>query len=126
MISFWGNDYPTPDGTCLRDYIHVVDLAEGHVKALEKLAEDPGAVVYNLGTGRPYSVLEVVHAFERASGQKIPYDILDRRPGDLPISYADPSKANRELDWKARYTLEEMCVDDWNWQSNNPNGYDEI
>ena len=123
-LKIFGDDYPTPDGTCLRDYIHVVDLAKGHLKALEKLAEDPGVIVYNLGTGRPYSVLEVVQTFERVNGQKIPYEIVGRRSGDLPISYADPSKANRELDWIARFTLEEMCADDWNWQSNNPNGYD--
>ena len=125
-LKVFGDDYPTPDGTCLRDYIHVVDLAEGHVRALEKLADNPGAIVYNLGTGQPYSVLEVVHTFERVTGQKIPYEIVGRRPGDLPISYADPSKANQELNWETKYSLEEMCADDWHWQFNNPNGYDDL
>jgi len=122
-LKIFGDDYPTPDGTCLRDYIHVVDLAVGHVKALEKLADNPGAVAYNLGTGRPYSVLEVVHTFERVTGQKVPHEIVERRPGDLPTSYADPSKANLELKWQAIHTLEEMCADAWRWQSLNPNGY---
>jgi UDP-glucose 4-epimerase len=125
-LRVFGNDYPTPDGTCLRDYIHVVDLALGHLKALEKLASNPGAVAYNLGTGQPYSVLEVVAAFERACGKPIPYQIHARRPGDLPISYADPSKANRELTWIAQKTLDEMCADVWRWQAANPNGYDLI
>ena len=119
----FGDDYPTPDGTPLRDYIHVVDLAIGHVRALEKLADNPGAIAYNLGTGRPYSVLEVIHTFEKATGKQIPYEIVGRRPGDLPVSFADPSKANRELHWKATRTLEEMCADAWRWQSQNPNGY---
>ena len=122
-LQVFGNDYPTPDGTPLRDYIHVVDLAIGHVRALEKLADKPGAIAYNLGTGRPYSVLEVIHTFEKATGKKIPYEIVGRRPGDLPTSFADPSKANRELNWKATRTLEEMCADAWRWQSDNPNGY---
>jgi len=122
-LSIWGDDYPTPDGTCLRDYIHVVDLALGHVKALEKLADNPGAQAYNLGTGHPYSVLEVVKSFIRVTGQDIPYEIAERRTGDLPTSYADPSKANRELGWQATRTLDEMCADAWRWQSNNPNGY---
>jgi len=123
QLKVFGDDYPTPDGTCLRDYIHVVDLAVGHVKALQKLTENPGAVAYNLGTGRPYSVLEVVHTFEQVTGQKVKHEIVERRPGDLPTSYADPSKANRELNWQATRTLEEMCADAWRWQSNNPNGY---
>lgn len=122
-LNVFGSDYPTPDGTCLRDYIHVVDLALGHVKALDKLADNPGSVAYNLGTGRPYSVLEVVETFKRVTGQDIPYEIVNRRPGDLPTSYADPSKANEELKWKAVRTLEEMCGDAWNWQSKNPQGY---
>jgi UDP-glucose 4-epimerase len=122
-LSVWGGDYPTPDGTCLRDYIHVVDLAIGHVKALEKLSDNLGAVAYNLGTGRPYSVLEVVDSFMRVSGKDIPYQIVDRRPGDLPISFADPSKANNELNWKATRTIDEMCADAWLWQSKNPQGY---
>ncbi len=124
-LSVFGNDYPTPDGTCLRDYIHVVDLAEGHVKALDKLADNPGAQAYNLGTGQPYSVLEVVETFMRVTGQDVPYEIIDRRPGDLPTSYADPSKANRELNWKTTRTLDEMCADAWRWQSNNPQGYND-
>jgi UDP-glucose 4-epimerase len=124
-LKVFGDDYPTPDGTCLRDYIHVVDLAHGHVKALNKLADNPGAQAYNLGTGRPYSVLEVVETFKRVTGQDVPYQIVERRPGDLPTSYADPSKANKELDWQATRTLDEMCADAWRWQSNNPNGYED-
>lgn len=123
-LNIFGDDYPTPDGTCLRDYIHVFDLAKGHIKALEKLTDNPGAIVYNLGTGKPYSVLEVVQTFEHVTGKKVPYDIVERRLGDLPVSFADPSKANRELNWITQLTLEEMCVDAWRWQSNNPNGYD--
>ena len=123
QLNVFGDDYPTPDGTCLRDYIHVVDLALGHVKALAKLADNPGAVAYNLGTGWPYSVLEVVETFQRVTGQVVPYQIVERRPGDLPTSYADPAKANVELDWQAMHSLDEMCADAWRWQSNNPNGY---
>ncbi len=123
-LSVWGNNYPTPDGTCLRDYIHVVDLALGHVKALEKLADNPGAQAYNLGTGRPYSVLEVIEAFKSATGQDVPYEIADRRPGDLPTSFADPSKANNELNWEATRELVEMCADAWRWQSQNPKGFE--
>jgi UDP-glucose 4-epimerase len=123
-LSIFGNDYPTPDGTCLRDYIHVVDLAQGHVKALEKLSDSPGAQAYNLGTGRPYSVLEVIETFMRVTDQDVPYEIVERRPGDLPTSFADPSKANQELDWQATRTLDEMCADAWRWQSNNPKGYE--
>jgi UDP-glucose 4-epimerase len=123
-LRVFGNDYPTPDGTCIRDYIHVVDLAVGHLKALEKLASKPGAVVYNLGTGRGNSVLEVVAAFERACGKPIPYRIVERRAGDLAVSYADPSKANRELGWSAMRGIDEMCADVWRWQSANPNGYE--
>ena len=122
-LSVFGGDYPTPDGTGVRDYIHVVDLAIGHLKALEKLRQNPGVVTYNLGTGRGYSVLEVVAAFERASGRKIPYRIVARRPGDVALTYADPSKANRELGWCAERGLDEMCADVWRWQSNNPDGY---
>jgi UDP-glucose 4-epimerase len=124
-LNVFGNDYPTPDGTCLRDYIHVVDLAKGHVKALDKLAENPGVQAYNLGTGRPYSVLEVVETFMKVTGQNVPYEIVERRPGDLPTSYADPTKANQELNWQAALTLDEMCADAWRWQSNNPKGYEE-
>ncbi len=123
-LHVFGNDYPTPDGTCVRDYIHVVDLARGHLKALEKLSSQPGIVIYNLGTGHGNSVLEVVQAFARASGRPIPYRIAPRRPGDLPVSFADPSKAERELGWKAALGLDEMCADSWRWQSQNPNGYD--
>lgn len=124
-LHVFGNDYPTPDGTCVRDYIHVVDLARGHLKALEKLSSQPGVAIYNLGTGHGNSVLEVVQAFSRASGRPIPYQITARRPGDLPVSFADPSKAERELGWKAELGLDEMCADSWRWQSQNPTGYDE-
>ena len=123
-LKVYGDDYPTPDGTCIRDYIHVVDLAIGHLKALEKLSGHPGLVIYNLGTGEGSSVLEVINAFERASGKPIPYEIVGRRVGDLPISYADPSKAGRELGWEAIRGLDEMCADAWRWQQLNPNGYD--
>jgi UDP-glucose 4-epimerase len=123
-VMVYGDDYKTPDGTPIRDYIHVVDLALGHIKALEKLAQDPGLVVYNLGTGKGSTVFEVIHAFERAAGKKIPYKMVGRRAGDLPISYADPSKAERELGWKTTRTLDDMCVDVWRWQSANPNGYE--
>jgi UDP-glucose 4-epimerase len=122
-LHVFGGDYPTTDGTGVRDYIHVVDLAVGHLRALEKLESQPGVVVYNLGAGRGYSVLEVVKAFEEASGKSIPYEIVDRRPGDVAITYADPSKANRELGWKAERGIQEMCADVWRWQSSNPEGY---
>ncbi len=122
-LSVFGNDYPTNDGTGIRDYIHVVDLAVGHLKALEKLTSNPGTAIYNLGTGRGYSVLEVVSAFEQVSGKKIPYKIVRRRSGDVSICYADPSKAKRELNWSADKGIDEMCADVWRWQSNNPNGY---
>ena len=123
FVRVWGNDYPTSDGTGVRDYIHVMDLANGHVKALEKLITNPGLETYNLGTGRGYSVMEVLSAFEKACQHKIPYKIMDRRPGDAAISYADPTKANRELKWFAQNTIEEMCMDAWRWQSQNPNGF---
>ena len=123
QLSVFGDDYPTPDGTGVRDYIHVMDLAEGHVKALEYALGHKGTEVFNLGTGHGVSVLELVHAFERASGVKIPYRIAPRRAGDLAEVYADPSKAERVLGWKATRTVEEMCADSWRWQSNNPNGY---
>lgn len=123
FLRVWGDDYDTPDGTPIRDYIHVVDLAIGHVRAIEKLQENPGLEIYNLGTGRGYSVLEVVHAFEKATGREVPYKILDRRPGDLPVSYADVSKAEKEMGWNAERGLEEMCADAWRWQSKNPSGY---
>ncbi len=122
-LNVFGGDYPTRDGTGIRDYIHVVDLAVGHVLALNKLAENPGVVTYNLGTGNGYSVLEVVKAFEQASGKQVPYQIVDRRPGDIAACYADPSLAESELGWKTKYGLDEMCADSWRWQSKNPNGY---
>lgn len=125
-LPVWGNDYETADGTGVRDYIHVVDLAKGHMAALRKLKGAAGIVTYNLGTGRGQSVLEMVRAFEQASGQKIPYRISDRRPGDIPICYADPSKAQRELEWRATRGILEMCRDSWRWQSKNPNGYAKV
>ncbi|MGH1288271.1 UDP-glucose 4-epimerase GalE [Bacillus toyonensis] len=125
-LNIFGNDYPTKDGTGVRDYIHVVDLARGHVKALEKVLETTGIDAYNLGTGKGYSVLEMVNAFEKVSGKKIPYKITGRRPGDVAICFADVSKAKRELGWEAEYGLEEMCLDSWRWQVNNKNGYQMI
>lgn len=122
-LGVFGDDYDTPDGTGVRDYIHVVDLARGHVKALKKIEEKAGLCIYNLGTGQGYSVLDVVKSFEEASGVKIPYEILPRRAGDIAANYADASKALRELGWKAEYTLKDMCADSWNWQKNNPDGY---
>ncbi|WP_339239739.1 UDP-glucose 4-epimerase GalE [Geobacillus sp. FSL W8-0466] len=124
-LRVFGNDYPTIDGTGVRDYIHVVDLAIGHVKALEKVMNTTGVEAYNLGTGRGYSVLELVSAFEKVTGIKIPYKIVGRRPGDVAICYADPTKAKEELGWIATRGIEEMCRDAWRWQSNNPNGYQE-
>ncbi|PTR45824.1 UDP-glucose 4-epimerase GalE [Geobacillus thermodenitrificans] len=122
-LRVFGNDYPTVDGTGVRDYIHVVDVAIGHVKALEKVMNTTGVEAYNLGTGRGYSVLELVSAFEKVTGIKIPYKIVGRRPGDVAICYADPTKAKEELGWVATRGIEEMCRDAWRWQSNNPNGY---
>jgi UDP-glucose 4-epimerase len=122
-LTVTGNDYPTPDGTGVRDYIHVVDLAQGHVKALGKLKDNPGVVAYNLGTGRGYSVLEVIAAFEKASGRKVAHKFGPRRAGDQPSSYADPSKAEAELHWKAIRGIDEMCEDSWRWQSQNPKGF---
>lgn len=122
-LGVFGDDYPTPDGTCIRDYIHVVDLASGHVKALQAIRRGCGLAVYNLGTGKGCSVLQLLHAFETANGLTLPYEIQARRPGDITAMYADPSKAERELGWKAQYGIEEMCRDAWNWQKNNPNGY---
>ncbi len=124
-LSVFGNDYPTPDGTGVRDYIHVVDLAVGHIKALEKIQKDPGLHIWNLGTGRGFSVLEMVKTFEQASGQKVPYKIAPRRAGDIAICYADTQKAEQELGWKAQRGLLEMCQDVWNWQQKNPQGYTE-
>ncbi|MCI3027648.1 UDP-glucose 4-epimerase GalE [Desemzia sp. C1] len=122
-LSVFGDDYDTPDGTGVRDYIHVVDLAKGHLKAVNKVLETEQIEAYNLGTGVGYSVLDVVNNFEKATGQKVPYEIVDRRPGDIGTCFADASKAAKELDWKAKFTLEEMCRDSWKWQENNPNGY---
>ena len=120
----FGSDYDTPDGTGIRDYIHVVDLAQGHLRALETLPAKPGIKIYNLGTGKGFSVLQMVAAFEKASGKSIPYRIVARRPGDVANSYADPSLANQELGWTATRGIEEMTSDAWNWQKNNPLGYD--
>ncbi|MBN2616676.1 MAG: UDP-glucose 4-epimerase GalE [Spirochaetales bacterium] len=122
-LNVFGNDYNTPDGTGVRDYIHVVDLAAGHLKALKKLQSKPGVVVYNLGTGNGYSVLDVVKAFEKASGVKIPYAIQSRRPGDIATCYAEPGYAYKELGWKAEKNMDDMCIDTWRWQKNNPDGY---
>ena len=122
-LAVFGNDYPTPDGTGIRDYIHVVDLAAGHVAALQAIERRCGLAIYNLGTGRGYSVLEVVKAFEKASGITIPYRIAPRRPGDIAECWSDPTKAARELGWKAKYDIDAMCRDAWNWQKNNPDGY---
>jgi UDP-glucose 4-epimerase len=122
-LKVFGNDYPTPDGTGIRDYIHVVDLAQGHIKALEKLVESPGVVTYNLGTGKGYSVLEMVHAFQLAAGKKIPYKIVGRRPGDISQCYANTAKAEKELGFKVKRTIHHMCSDSWRWQCANPNGY---
>ncbi|MDU6265548.1 MAG: UDP-glucose 4-epimerase GalE [Anaerocolumna aminovalerica] len=123
QVSVYGNDYPTVDGTGVRDYIHVVDLSIGHLKAIEKKAGNPGVYIYNLGTGRGYSVLEMIHAFEKACGKELPYQIIDRRPGDVAVCYSNPEKAKSELDWSAKYDIEKMCQDAWNWQSHNPEGY---
>ncbi|PLX82539.1 MAG: UDP-glucose 4-epimerase, partial [Desulfuromonas sp.] len=120
-----GDDYPTADGTGVRDYIHVVDLALGHLKALERLAAGPGLVTCNLGTGQGYSVLEMVKSFERVSGRKVPYEIIARRPGDIAACYADPSMAQKELGWTTIRSLDEMCRDGWRWQEGNPKGYSE-
>ena len=122
-LHVYGDDYPTPDGTGVRDYIHVVDLARGHVAALRKLAQNCGLFTCNLGTGKGYSVLDVLHAYEKACGKTLPYVIDPRRPGDIAECYADPAKARDELGWEARYGIEEMCASSWKWQSANPNGY---
>jgi UDP-glucose 4-epimerase len=124
-LNVFGNDYDTPDGTGVRDYIHVVDLAVGHVKALKKLAPGSGLNIYNLGTGVGYSVLDIVKNFEEATGVKIPYVIRDRRPGDIATCYSNADKAEKELGWKAENGIKEMCADSWKWQSQNPNGYED-
>lgn len=124
-LSVFGDDYNTPDGTGVRDYIHVVDLANGHLKALAKLETNSGLVIYNLGTGKGYSVLDMVKAFSKACGKDIPYVIAPRRPGDVAMCYADATKAKEELGWEAKYDLDRMCADSWRWQKNNPNGYND-
>ena len=124
-LNVFGNDYPTPDGTGVRDYIHVVDLARGHVAAIRYLNENKGEAAFNLGTGQGYSVLDMVHAFETANNVHVPYEITERRPGDLATCYANPAKSLEVLGWKAAHNLNDMCRDSWNWQSKNPNGYDD-
>ena len=119
----YGNDYDTPNGTGDRDYIHVVDLAKGHVAAINKIKENPGVKIYNLGTGKGYSVLDVIHAFGKACGKEIPYEIKPRRAGDIASCYSDASLAKKELGWEAQYDIDEMCADSWKWQSMNPDGY---
>jgi len=123
-LSVWGSDYPTPDGTGVRDYIHVVDLAQGHVAALARLLDVPASFTVNLGTGRGHSVLEVVAAFAAASGRDIPCEMRARRPGDVASCWADPARAQALLGWRAEHDLARMCTDAWRWQSMNPNGYD--
>ncbi len=123
-LGVFGDDYKTHDGTGVRDYIHVLDLADGHVKAIQKFSDSPAVRVYNLGTGTGYSVFDVVHAYEKACGHEIPYEIKPRRAGDLDELYSDSSKAQKELGWKAKYGMEDMCADSWKWQSMNPNGYE--
>ena len=124
-LGVFGNDYPTPDGTGVRDYIHVVDLAVGHVKALQKFNDKPDVYIYNLGTGKGYSVLDVIHAFEKACGHPLKYEIKPRRDGDIATCYSKCDKAKEELGWEAEYGIEEMCADSWNWQQKNPNGYND-
>lgn len=125
-VNVFGNDYSTPDGTGVRDYIHVVDLAKGHVKAIEKIKENPGVKIYNLGTGKGYSVLDVIRNVSEAVGKEIPYVIAERRAGDIAECYSDASLAKKELGWEAEYGIKEMCEDSWNWQKKNPNGYKKI
>ena len=124
-INVFGDDYDTPDGTGVRDYIHVVDLARAHVAALKAIVANKGIAIYNIGTGHGYSVLDVVKAFEKANGVPVPYAIKPRRPGDIATCYCNPAKAEAELGWKAQFGIEEMCRDSWNWQKNNPNGFEE-
>lgn len=125
-LSVYGNDYDTPDGTGIRDYIHVVDLADGHVKAVKNILEgNKGVQIFNLGTGKGYSVLDIVKAFSKAYGKELPYKIAPRRPGDLAVCYSDPTKAKEVLGWEAKRGIDDMCRDSWNWQSKNPNGYDD-
>ena len=122
-LHVFGGDYPTPDGTGVRDYIHVVDLARGHVAAIQKVSQNCGLFICNLGTGKGYSVLDILHAYEKACGKELPYVMDPRRPGDIAACYADPQKALDEMGWKAQYGIEEMCASSWKWQSGNPNGY---
>ena len=122
-LSVFGSNYPTPDGTGVRDYIHVVDLAKAHISALSKFKSNFGIETYNIGTGRGYSVFEIISAFEKASGRKIPHKVIDRRPGDIATCFADPTKANKQLEWAAQYGINQMCADAWQWQEKNPNGY---
>ena len=124
-LGVFGNDYDTPDGTGVRDYIHVVDLAKGHVKAVKKLEDNSGLSIYNLGTGKGYSVLDIVKNFEAATGIKIPYSIKPRRAGDVATCYSDATKAKKELGWEAEYDIKDMCADSWNFQQKNPNGYED-
>lgn len=125
FLNVFGDDYDTPDGTGIRDYIHVADLAVGHVKALSKMNDGAALRIYNLGTGKGFSVLDVVHAYEKACGHEIPYQIQERRPGDIDEVYSDSTKAKNELGWEAQYNIEDMCADSWNWQNKNPNGYND-
>lgn len=125
QLTVYGNDYNTPDGTGVRDYIHVVDLALGHIKAIDRVLNSTGVSVYNLGTGKGYSVLEIIQTFERVTGKKVAYRIADRRPGDIATCYSDPTKAKTELGWQAQYNLEDMCADIWRWQTGNPNGFED-
>ena len=126
FLSVYGNDYDAPDGTCIRDYIHVVDLADGHVKAVNNILDGKkGVQIFNLGTGKGYSVLDIVKAFSKAYGKELPYKIAPRRPGDLAVCFSDPSKAKEVLGWEAKRGIDDMCRDSWNWQSKNPNGYDD-
>ena len=124
-VQVFGDDYPTPDGTGVRDYIHVVDLAKGHVASLKKIEGDSGLNIYNLGTGKGYSVLEIIHSMEKAVGKPIPYKVVERRPGDVATSYSNPTKAKEELDWEAQFDIYRMCQDAWRWQSKHPNGFDD-
>ena len=124
QLSIFGDDYPTPDGTGVRDYIHVVDLANGHLKALDRHQSEAGCHIYNLGTGNGYSVLDMVKAFEKVNQVPVPYKIAPRRSGDIATCYADPTKAERELNWRATHDLEQMMQDTWRWQKHNPNGFD--
>lgn len=125
QLRVFGNDYPTPDGTGIRDYLHVMDLAEGHVSALDYLFRNEALFTINVGTGRGYSVFEVIRAFERASARSVPYEVQARRPGDIAACYADVNKSRQLLGWSTRHNLEQMCADAWRWQSANPNGYEE-